>query len=308
MSASTTPTKPRLRLGVSPLSWVNEVIQEFGDGTSADRILSEAKAAGFEGVETSRAFPNTAPELKAKLDDHGLSLVSGWHSGFLTERGVEAEMAEVRAHAELLAACGSEVMVYGPVGHMVGDALDVGLSKRLKLGTDAWKTYGERLTTFAEKLKAAYGLQLSYHHHLMMVAERFEEIDALMKATGPAVGLLLDTGHAVAGGFDYVRLIEAHGDRITHIHLKDVRADILADVRARDLSFNEGVRMGMFTIPGDGSIDFAPLGRFLARGSYSGWLLVEAEQDPSKAPPAETVARAHRFVTDTILRPALAGE
>jgi inosose dehydratase len=300
MAPGSPPVKDRVKVGVSPLSWVNEVIQEFGANTTTETILTEAKAAGFEGVETSRAFPSEAASLKSLLDANGLSLASGWHSGFLTERDVEAELSDVRSHAELLANCGAEVMVYGPVGHMVENALDVGLSQRLRLMPDDFDRYGERLTKFAEALKVRWGLTLAYHHHLMMVAEQYAEIEAVMNASGEAVGLLLDTGHAAAAGFDYRLLIENFGSRITHIHLKDVRADVMSDVRANDLTFNEGVRRGMFTIPGDGSIDFSGVAAFI-RGGYCGWMIVEAEQDPNKALPAPTVERAGRFVREYII-------
>lgn len=302
-----TDSIPSARLGVSPLSWVNEVLDDLGRGTTAETVLAEAAAAGFQGVEMSRVFPREPARLRALLDRHGLAFVSGWHSGFLADRDVAAELVAVREHATLLREAGATVMVYGECGSMTENALDVPLADRARLGAGDWAAYGERLTRFADALAREYGLGLAYHHHLMTVAEALDEVRAVMAGTGPSVGLLLDTGHAAAGGFDYARLIEEFGPRINHIHLKDVRASVLADVRARGLSFNDGVRAGMFTVPGDGAVDFGPLARFLATGAYSGWLVVEAEQDPATAPPAETVARARRFVTDTILQPSLAG-
>ena len=296
---------PRLRLGVSPLSWVNEVLPDFGAGTSADTVLTEAKAAGFAGVELSRVFPGDPATLAALLGQHKLSLVSGWHSGFLADRSVDEEIEAVRDHADLLRACGAKVMVYGECGRMPADALDVPMSQRGQLGADEWSAYGDRLTRFADFLLANHGLRLAYHHHLMMVAETHEDVCAVMDNTGPSVGLLLDTGHAFAGGFDYSALIDAYADRIAHIHLKDVRADVLRRVRGEDLSFNAGVRAGTFTVPGDGAVDFAPLARFLSTGRYSGWLLVEAEQDPALAPPAETVARAFAFVSRSLVPQAV---
>lgn len=290
-----------LRLGISPLSWVNEVLPDFGAGTSAETVLSEAKAAGYAGVELSRVFPRDPAALNTLLAGHGLSLVSGWHSGFLADRSVDEEIEAVRDHARLLTSCGVKVMVYGECGRMPADALDIPMSQRGRLASQDWLAYGDRLTRFADAVLAEHGLRLAYHHHLMMVAETLDEVRAVMDNTGPSVGLLLDTGHAFAGGFDYATLIDAYADRIAHIHLKDVRADILDRVRSGDLSFNAGVRAGMFTIPGDGAVDFAPLARFLATGRYEGWLLVEAEQDPTLASPAATVARAFDFVSQSIL-------
>jgi inosose dehydratase len=293
-----------LRLGVSPLSWVNEVLEEYGRGITAEICLSEAAGASYAGVELSRIFPREPAALSGLLAAHGLRLASGWHSGFLADREVDAELEAVRAHAGLLRACGAHVMVYGECGRMAENALDLPMLARRRLAPEEMAAYGDRLTHFAEALQGTFGLELAYHHHLMMAAETLDEVRAVMAATGPAVGLLLDTGHAAAGGFDYACLIEEFGLRINHIHLKDVRADVLAEVRARDLCFNDAVRAGMFTVPGDGMVDFGRLARFLGEGRYAGWLVVEAEQDPTKAPPAATVARAHGFVTERILQPA----
>jgi len=292
-------TSSVLRLGISPLSWVNEVLDDLGKGTSAETCLSEAAAAGYAGVELSKIFPKDHPAtLKRLLEGHGLALATGWYNGFLAGRSVEEELQAVVNHAELLAGCGCDVLVYGECARMADNALDIGMSARLQLAADEWGAYGERLTRFAEAVQQRFGLALSYHHHLMMVVQTLDEVRALMANTGPAVGLLLDTGHAWAAGYDYSILIDEFGGRINHIQLKDVRADIMADVHSRDLSFNQGVRNGMFTIPGDGVLDFSALSRFVNDGRYRGhWLVVEAEQDPQKAPPLETVTRAWRFVT-----------
>lgn len=299
-------TNAGVRLAVSPLSWVNEVLDDLGRDTTADTILTEARAAGFQGVETSRAFPSQPQALADRLKAHDLRLASGWYSGFLAERDdIAQDMEDVRAHASLLRACGADVMVYGECGHMVPNALDVALSERLTLAGDDMAAYGDRLTRFAAAIYDEFGLGLAYHHHLMMVAETLDEVRAVMSNSGSELGLLLDTGHAFAGGFDYATLITEFGPRINHIHLKDVRGPVLERVRAEGVSFNDAVRAGMFTVPGDGDVDFTALARFIGETGYSGWLVVEAEQDPAKAPPAETVTRARRFVTDNILMPAL---
>lgn len=290
----------QLRLGVSPLSWVNEVLADYGEGTEPETVLAEAAAAGYQGVELSRIFPRDSAALSVLLGKHGLSLVSGWYSGFLADRSFEDEIVAVQDHAELLKQCGATVMVYGECGRMALDALDIPMSRRGRLGPHEWAGYGRRLSRFAAVVKARYGLSLVYHYHLMMVAETLEEVRSLMQATDPEVHLLLDTGHAYAAGFDYAVLISEFGPRIAHVHLKDVRADVLETVRKQDLSFNKAVRSGLFTVPGDGSLDYGPLAAFLRTSSYRGWLLVEAEQDPAKAPPLETVQRAHHFITREI--------
>ena len=126
---------------------------------------------------------------------------------------------------------------------------------------------------------------MAYHHHMGTVVETEEDVDRLMAASGSAVGLLLDTAHLVFAGGSPDDVIGRHGSRINHVHCKDVRADELARSRGADRSFLESVIAGVFTVPGDGSLDFASILRALTESGYSGWLVVEAEQDPAKAHP-----------------------
>ena len=292
-----TPTAQKFRVAVSPLSWTNDVLEQLGNDTPLEQCLAEAAAAGYAGVELGRKFPREPEVLGPILERHHLGLASGWYSGFLAERDVATEMKEVTAHANLLKTLGAKVMVYGECGAMVPEApLDVAMSTRRKLTPAEMQAYAARLSDFATQLLATYGLRLAYHHHLMMVAETFDEICTLFDCTTPAVGLLLDTGHCAAAGFDYRELLKRYGNRIVHIHLKDVRADVMRTVRSGDLSFNAGVLNGMFTVPGDGSVDYAGIADFVRRTDYAGWIVVEAEQDPVKAPPLATVTRARRFI------------
>ncbi|WP_172117849.1 myo-inosose-2 dehydratase [Halomonas hibernica] len=291
-------TPHQLKLGINPLSWTNDVITEFGDDTPVETFLREAAECGYQGVEMGRKFPRDAAALKPLLAGYSLSLASGWYSGFLAERDVEAELEDVAAHADLLASCGAKVMVYGECGLMPGDdPLNVPLSQTPVVSQANWQAYGERMTRFSETLKARHGIALAYHAHLMMVVESEAEIDSLMANTGDAVGLLFDVGHVVAGGGDLKALLARHGKRINHLHFKDIRRDVMANVRQDDISFNQGVRNGMFTVPGDGYLDFSPLIDFATNTDYQGWLIVEAEQDPGKAPPKEMAEIAYRHMT-----------
>lgn len=292
-----------VRLAVSPLSWTNDVLHDLGGDIAVETCLSDAARAGYAGVELGRLFPRDPALLRPLLESRGLSLASGWYSGELAERGVAAEKDAARAHAALLKAMGCKVMVYGEVAMMAGDMpLDAPMSARLRIG-DA-TAYARRLTEFAAWLAGEYGLRLAYHHHLMMVAETFGEIAEIFDTAGPEVGLLLDTGHAAAAGFDYARLLDAFPDRIAHIHLKDMRGEVMARIRDTDASFNQGVRAGMFTVPGDGMVDFAPLARFVRDGGWQGWMVVEAEQDPALAPPLPAVTRGLDHIRRTFLATA----
>lgn len=143
-----------VRLGVAPLSWTNDVLEELGGDIPLETCLAEAAGNGFEGIELGRKFPRDADVLGPLLRSHGLALASGWHSGFLAEREVEAEMAAVRDHARLLAALGADVMVFGPVGRMApGAALDLPMSRRVRLGPDEALAYADRLRDFDARLR-----------------------------------------------------------------------------------------------------------------------------------------------------------
>ena len=283
-----------VHLGVSPLSWTNDVLAELGGDISLETCLKDSAEIGYEGVELGRKFPKDGQKLSSILSDYGLRLIGGWHSGFLTERSVEEEWRAAADHCRLLKDCGSQVLVYGECGLMTGASpWDEPLSKRPCLKQGELSTYADKLGEFAGRLKET-GIKFAYHHHLKMVVESAEDIDAFCEAT--EVGLLLDTGHAYAAGTDYAEILRKFGSRVAHIHLKDVRRDILERARKNDWSFNSAVREGMFTVPGDGDIDFSAIGEFIRSSGYRGWVVVEAEQDPAKAAPRLYTERANQFV------------
>jgi inosose dehydratase len=285
-----------IRLGVSPLSWTNDVLVELGGDIPLETCLKDAAEIGYEGVELGRKFPREGQKLSSILSIYGLRLVGGWHSGFLTERSVEEEWQAAADHVRLLKECGSQVLVYGECGLMTGASpWDEPLSQRPNLKTSEFSAYASKLGELAIRLKEM-GITLAYHHHLKMLVERAEEIDAFCQSTRDEVGLLLDTGHAYAAGADYAEIIRKFGSRVVHIHLKDVRRETLELARKNDWSFNSAVREGMFTVPGEGDIDFSTIGEFLRTSGYRGWVVVEAEQDPAKAPPRLYTEKAYQFV------------
>jgi inosose dehydratase len=285
-----------IKLGVSPLSWTNDVLAELGGDIPLETCLKDAAEIGYEGVELGRKFPREGRQLSSILSNYGLRLVGGWHSGFLPERSVEEEWEAAADHVRLLKDCGSQVLVYGECGLMTGDSpWDEPLSKRPHLNEIDLSTYANKLGEFATRLKGE-GITLAYHYHLKMLVEKAEDIDALCESTGEEVGLLLETGHAYAAGADYSEILRKFGSRVVHIHLKDVRRDVLERARKNDWSFNSAVREGMFTVPGDGDVEFSSVGEFTRTSGYRGWLVVEAEQDPAKAPPRLYTERAYQFV------------
>jgi inosose dehydratase len=292
---------PGIHLGVSPLSWTNDVLPELGGDTPLETCLKEAAEIGYEGVELGRKFPREGQKLSPILSGYGLRLVGGWYSGFLTERSVEEEWHAAADHVRLLKDCGSRVLVYAECGLMTRNSpWDEPLSKRPTLKQIELSTWAQKLAEFATMLKET-GITLAYHYHLKMLVETAEEIEAFCESTPEQVGLLLDTGHAYAAGADYTEILRKFGSRVVHIHLKDVRRDILERARKHDWSFNSAVREGMFTVPGDGNIDFSALGEFIRTSGYRGWLLVEAEQDPAKAPPKLYAEKAYHFIRKLIV-------
>jgi inosose dehydratase len=272
------------RLGVSPIGWSNDDLPELGGDIPLDACLAEAREAGFEGIELGNKFPRDPALLQPLLARHGLSLISGWYSGRLLERPVEEEWAAIEPHRALLAAMGCTVLVYAETSGGIAADQRRPLSSRPRLPEGDWRDFGMRLTEFGDRL-AGRGIHLAYHHHMGTVVETSAEIDRLIAVSGGSVGLVLDTGHLAFADADPADVARRHWQRINHVHLKDVRRDVLARARARDASFLDAVVDGVFTVPGDGAIDFAPVLGILAAANYRGWLVVEAEQDPAKAPP-----------------------
>jgi len=281
-----------IRLGINPLTWTNDDMPELGAATPLETCLAEGKQAGFAGFELGNKFPRDAALLRPILARHGLDLVSGWYGARLLERDVDAEMAAAEAHISLLLAMGCKVMVHAEVARAIHGAKTVPLSQRPVMTDADWAIFAPRITEFAKRLKAR-GLWLVYHHHMGTVIETQAEIDRLMALTSPEVGLLLDTGHLTFAGGDPALAARQHAARIVHLHCKDIRAAVLQDVVARDLPFLAAVLEGIFTVPGDGCVDYAAVLKPLASAGYKGWLVVEAEQDPAKAHPLTYARMGH---------------
>jgi inosose dehydratase len=276
-----------VRIGINPLSWMNDDLPALGGETALETALAEGKEIGYEGFELGNKFPKDGPALKAKLDSFGLACVSGWYSGFLAEDSVAAEIERCKPHMSKLQYNGVKVVVYGECAGTIQGQIDTPLAKRPRFASDAlWKAYAERLNAFGAHLQTSYGITLAYHHHMGAYVESPDDLDRLMALTDPAsVGLLYDTGHAYFGGAtEPDLLLKKHVARVVHVHCKDVRPQVIAQARNDGWSFLSGVLNGTFTVPGDGVIDYDAILSTLHAAGYQGWLVVEAEQDPALAP------------------------
>lgn len=276
-----------IRIGANPIGWSNDDMLEIGGDTPLETCLAEAKEAGFVGMELGNKFPREPNALKAALAPYGMALVGGWYSCELLTRSAGDEIKAMRAHLDLLKAMGSTVLVFAETSNAIHGDRSKPLSQRPVMAPGDWAQFGRRITEVAERTLAE-GVRLVYHHHMGTIVESEADIDAFMAATGEAAHLLLDTGHATWGGADPVRLAGRYRARISHVHAKDVRKAVMEQARAEDWSFldailGKGTDLGVYTVPGDGMVDYPAV--FKALPGYSGWVVVEAEQDPEKAHP-----------------------
>ncbi len=292
-----------IRIGANPICWSNDDRQDIGGHISLEQCLTEASAIGIEGMELGHKFPREPGALKAKLGEYGMDFVGGWYSTFLLDRDAEAEFEAARDHIALVKGAGTDIFIVCECTRTVHGDESSPLHARPVLTEEEWARFLPRLTRFAELLKAE-GLRIAYHHHMGTVIQTGPEIDRMMEGTGPAFTLLLDTGHATWGGADPADLARRYRDRIVHVHVKDVRPDVARQAAQEDWSFLTSVLAGVYTVPGDGSVDYVSVLKQLP--DYSGWIVIEAEQDPEKAHPATYVKLGYdnltRFIAEAGLK------
>ena len=283
----------KAKLGISPICWWNDDLVELSDDVSLDECLRQAALAGYTGMETGRRFPMTMAELGPVLAKHGMSVCGGWFSGTILDGDLAANKDRIRAQMDLFIAAKAPCIVYGEVARSIQGDRSKPLATKPKLDEDQIRTYARNMTTFGEWC-AEQGMPLSYHHHMAAVIETEAELDRFMKHSGAGIPLLYDAGHMAMAGGDVLRVIDNHHARITHVHTKDVRMDVINALDRSRESFLDAVMKGAFTVPGDGSLDFEAIVKRCASYGYEGWFVVEAEQDPRKAPPLEWSTRGNR--------------
>ncbi len=275
---------PSAKLGIAPIAWWNDDLEELSDDVSLDECLRQAAEAGLTGMETGRRFPMNMDELGPILDRHGISVCGGWFSGLLLDGDIEAEKDRIAEQHAFFKAAGAPCIVYGETARSVQGERQTPLAQKPVISEPEMAAYGRKISDFADWC-ATEGMPIAYHHHMAAVVETEAELDLLMKHS--SVPLLFDAGHMAFAGGDNFRVIDNHHARITHVHTKDIRQTVIDSLDRTIESFLDAVIKGAFTVPGDGSLDFEAIVKALADKGYEGWFVIEAEQDPKANPPLD---------------------
>ncbi|HTO04200.1 MAG TPA: myo-inosose-2 dehydratase, partial [Opitutus sp.] len=296
--AQTSPVQLRhCSVGANPIIWSNDDFAELSGDVPLETILREMKAAGYAGTELGHAYPRNS-ELTQILGRHQLQLVSGWHSTHLASAEIDAEEHAFRHHLDLLKKLGARVAIVAECTrciHGTRDApLGFGDNAQPRLTPSEWPRLASGLTRLAQ-IAGAAEMKIVYHHHMGTVIQNEVDLERLLSAV-PEVWLLLDPGHLAFAGIDPVAFAHRYSRRIAHVHLKSLRSEIAARARREGWSFHRAVSAGVFTIPGDGCVDFPAIFEILADADYRGWLVVEAEEDPAKVPALPKARAAREYV------------
>ena len=293
--------KDKVKLGIAPIAWTNDDMPDLGKENTFEQCISEMALAGFTGSEVGNKYPRDTKVLKKALELRNMEIASAWFSSFLTTKPYEETEKEFIQHRDFLNEMGAKVVVVSEQGHSIQGQMETPVfDGKYIMNEEEWKTLTEGLDKLGA-LAAEKNMKLVYHHHMGTVVQTTEEIDKLMEMTDAnLVYLLFDSGHLVYSGENAVEVLTKYVNRIKHVHLKDIKTNIVNKVKEEKLSFLKGVRLGSFTVPGDGDIDFEPIFKVLADNNYEGWLLVEAEQDPAIANPFEYSVKARKYIGEKI--------
>ncbi|MBE7122980.1 myo-inosose-2 dehydratase [Bacillus cereus] len=288
-----------IKLGIAPIAWTNDDMPELGAENTFEQCISEMALAGFNGSEVGNKYPRNINILKKALKLRSLEIASAWFSAFLTTRPLEETVQAFIKHRDFLHDMGAKVIVVSEQGHSIQGLMDVPLFQNKPFFTEEeWDKLADGLHHLG-KLAQEKGLHIVYHHHMGTGVQTTAEIEKLMDMTDPElVSLLFDTGHLVFSGEEPLYILKKYLSRIKHVHLKDIRQEVVDAVKDNDLSFLQAVKNGAFTVPGDGVIVFDEVFTILANSDYKGWFVVEAEQDPALANPFEYALKARRFIQE----------
>ena len=289
-----------IKIGISPIAWQNDDLPDLTANYTMEQALEESREIGYTGVERGQRMPKDTDGLKAYLDKYDIALCGGWCSGATLVNDFDAEVAQISAQVEQFKALNAPCIVYAECSNTIQGDQGTPVNDRPTLSRDEIKAYAEKLSEVA-KWSTDQGMPVAYHHHMGSIIESEDDVNWLMEYSDPAaLRLTFDTGHLLFGGGDVMATLDRWGDRVHHVHFKDIRPDVVKDVRDNRRSFLDAVIAGAFTVPGDGCIDFHAVGKALKGMNYSGWIVVEAEQDPAKAPPKEYSQKGYDHILEVL--------
>ena len=275
-----------VKIGISPIAWQNDDLPDITKDYTMEQALRESRDIGYTGVERGQRMPHDTEGLRQYLEANDIALCGGWCSGNSLVNDFAAECDATRQQVAQFIALDAPCIVYAECSNTVQGLQNVPVNNRPKLSRDDIMTYGKKISELA-KWMADQGMPMAYHHHMGSIIESEDDVNWLMDGSSHEVNLCFDTGHLLFGGGNVMATLDRWGDRVHHVHYKDIRPHIVRDVRDNNQSFLDAVIAGAFTVPGDGCIDFQEVTHKLKAMDYSGWIVVEAEQDPAKAPPYE---------------------
>lgn len=290
--------KNKVKLGIAPIAWTNDDMPDLGAENTFEQCVSEMALAGFTGCEVGNKYPRDTAVLKKALEFRGMQICNAWFSSFLTTKPYEEVEKDFIEHITFLKEMGAKVVGISEQGHSIQGTDKPIFEAKYVMNDEEWNTLCTGINKLG-KVAKDMGIKLCFHHHMGTVVQTEEEIDRLMANTDPELfGLLFDCGHLAYCGEDYMSVLNKYADRIRHVHLKDIRPEKVEQVKREHLSFLQGVRLGTFTVPGDGVIDFKPIFDVLEKTGYEGYVLVEAEQDPAIANPLEYAIKARKYIAE----------
>ncbi|MDP9270545.1 MAG: sugar phosphate isomerase/epimerase [Chloroflexota bacterium] len=295
---------PAAAVGIVPIVWNNADLPAAAPFVPASEVLDEIERLGYEGTQLGIGFPR-GKELARELAARHLRLAEVYASIPCGRDGPTSGGLRVgRDRLAELHAAGGEVLVIALERSAERDPWAGRAAGAPGLAEGGWTSLGDLLNTLGEDA-ARLGHRIAFHNHVATYVETPDELDRLVDAADPGlVGLCLDVGHAIVGGGDPVELLDRYGDRVIHVHLKDVAPGPLAALQAGELDgFLPALQARLFTPLGGGVLALPAVLSALAARGYEGWLMVE--QDTTWEPPSEAAAVGRR-VLDATLRWAVA--
>lgn len=292
--------KNKVKLGIAPIAWTNDDMPDLGKENTFEQCVSEMALAGYKGSEIGNKYPKDLSVLKGALSLRNLEICNAWFSTFILTKPYEEVEKEIVEFAKFLYSLGAKVIGVSEQSYSVQGQMETPVfEERYIMNDEEWDVLCGGLNKLGKAVKEV-GISLTFHHHMGTVVQSAEDVDRLMEGTDSEyVSLLFDSGHFAYCDEDPVELLEKYKERIKHVHLKNVRPSIVNKVKEEKLSFLQGVRLGAFTIPGDGeAVDFPSVFNILEESNYEGYLVVEAEQDPAIANPLEYAIIARKYIKD----------